>query len=712
MKLPSAAIAPTLTARTLTAAVVLTVTTVVGAPALATAGPPGVRAIASSVADPLGATGPGATPSVSSRPLTNLSQLNYLGVRVRPPAQPGHTTYRLGAEPRIGVLWTYSESLPDGTYSRIGGGPYHPENNTYDQGAYNSDDMARAAVVYLRHWKQTGSTTSRQRAYELLRGVMYMQTTTGPHRGNLVLWMQPDGTLNPSPVIVEQPSPSDSDASYWLARAVWALGEGYAAFREEDPAFAAALGERLDLAVGALDREVLDAYGTYLQIDGRRTPAWLIVDGADATAEAVLGLSAYVRSSGRPAARSSLTKFSKGVAALSDGDARSWPFGAVLPWGLSRSDWHAWAGQAPAALARASVVLNQPGLASLASKDSNVFDPWLLTSGGPDNGRLPTRVDGTQIAYGVDSRVQSLLATAQVTGSTGPRRLAGMTAAWFFGANPAGTQAYDPSTGRTIDGINPAGDVNHNAGAESTIHGLLTMLALDAAPDVADIARHAGGAYRRVGSTTVEAEDAVLSGAATAITPSSLWTGESQYGGTGYVAIGNGGSVTFTVPPGTARLLMPVVDLQPGSTAVTTFRSGTRVLGTVRSGSVGAQGDSPAPGALLPVTLTSTLPGTAPGARVRITATTVASGGDVARLDALMLEPKVSRFVIGRQGHGTALLRNAGPDAETTSISVPGTDRARVEEYTGNGHLVSAQWGEGSVVPVVVPAGGYSIVRR
>lgn len=258
-----------------------------------------------------------------------------------------------------------------------------------------------------------------------------------------------------------------------------------AAFRQEDPAFAAALGQRLDLAVGALDREVLDAYGTYLQIDGRRTPAWLIVDGADATAEAMLGLSAYVRASGSSSARSALTEFSEGVAALSAGEARSWPFGgAVLPWGL----------------------------AHLASKHFKVFDPWLLTSGGPDNGRLPTRVDGTQIAYGVDSRVQSLLATAQVSGSTGPRRLAGMTAAWFFGANPADTQAYDPS-----------------------------------------------------------------------------------------------------------------------------------------------------------------------------------SGG---------------------QGHGTALLRNAGPGADTTSVSVAGTDRARVEEHTRTGQLVSAGWASGRVVPVAVPAGGYSIVRR
>ena len=108
--------------------------------------------------------------------------------------------------------------------------------------------MARAAVVYLRHWKQTGAASSRRAAYEMLRGLAYLQTTTGANRGNVVLWMQPDGTLNPSAEPVEQPDPSDSDASYWLARTIWALGEGYAAFERTDPAFARFLENRLDLA--------------------------------------------------------------------------------------------------------------------------------------------------------------------------------------------------------------------------------------------------------------------------------------------------------------------------------------------------------------------------------------------------------------------------------------------------------------------------------
>ncbi|MDQ3788804.1 MAG: hypothetical protein M3422_16375, partial [Actinomycetota bacterium] len=219
--------------------------------------------------------------------LTNLAHLDFLGDTVTPPAQPGHTTYRLDAEPSIGVLWTYADRREDGHYDRIGGGEYDAATNTYSQGAFNADDISRAAVVYLRHWRQTGSQDSRSRAYQLLRGLTYLQTASGEDAGNVVLWMQPDGTLNRSARPVELPDPSDSGPSYWLARTVWALGEGYAAFRGTP--FGDFLRDRMDLAVAALDRQVLSRYGEWQVVDGVRVPAWLIVDGADATAEAVLG---------------------------------------------------------------------------------------------------------------------------------------------------------------------------------------------------------------------------------------------------------------------------------------------------------------------------------------------------------------------------------------------------------------------------------------
>ena len=87
----------------------------------------------------------------------------------------------------------------------------------------------------------------------------------------------------------------------------------------------------------------------------------------------------------------------------------------------------------------------------------------LLTAGGPDNGWFPTPADRVQIAYGADSRVQSLLSVADASGSAAFDELAAMQAAWFFGANRAGEPMYDPATGITFDGIQPDGSINRNS---------------------------------------------------------------------------------------------------------------------------------------------------------------------------------------------------------------------------------------------------------
>ncbi|HWD81685.1 MAG TPA: hypothetical protein VG497_22475, partial [Kribbella sp.] len=357
----------------------------------------GAAAVAAASTVSLSASAAAWRESAAARRLSNLAHLDFLRAAVVPPAAPGHTTYGSGP---IGVLWTYAEHQADGSYKRVGGGTYDAATNTYGQGAYNADDIARAAVVYLRHWKQFRRTTSLDAARGLLRALTFLQSPNG----NVVLWMQPDGTLNPSAKPVELPDPSDSGPSYWLARTVWALGEGYAVFRNSDSVFASFLRERLELAIAALERQVLVRYGEYNLVDGRRLPAWLIVNGADATSEAVLGLAAYVQAGGPASARRALARFAEGIAKLSAGSTRVWPFRALMPWAESISDWHAWGAQMPSALAAAASALGRPDLLGPAIGDTVGFTPLLLTSGGPDNGWLPVPIDRSQIAYGVDAR--------------------------------------------------------------------------------------------------------------------------------------------------------------------------------------------------------------------------------------------------------------------------------------------------------------------
>jgi hypothetical protein len=637
--------------------------------------------------------------------LTNLAHLDFLTSTVLPPAQAGHTTYRISQEPAIGVLWVYANHLPDGSYQRTGGGAYDPSTNTYGQGSYDADDISRAAVAYIRHWTANRDRHSRNEAYQLLRGLTYLQTVSGPNAGNVVLWMQPDGTLNPSPAPKDSPDPSDSSDSYWLARTIWALGEGYAAFRAIDPAFAQFLQQRLELAIAAVDREVLTRYGEYQIVDGVRTPAWLIVDGADASAEAILGLSAYVRAGGSVAARDALAQLADGIAAMGHGDAETWPYGAILPWALSISDWHAWAAQMPTALAEAAATLRAPRLLRPAIADTAVFTPRLLTATGPDNGGLPTPGDGTQIAYGADARVQALLAVSSAAHSAGLRALAGFAAGWFFGQNPAGVAMYDPATGVTHDGVSPDGTVNLNSGAESTIHGLLTMQALDANPDLVAIARASSQLLRRDGLRTIEAEAGLLSGSADVVAANPAWTGESLWSGGAYVQANTGSRVTWTVPAADQpRLLQAVINRVPGPGPVSRFTTPGVDLGLIEYGHGGPQGASPAPGALLPVTVARTLPSTA----TTLSATTRGGSG---QLDAIQLTPLLSSLLTSGGGHAAALLSSASDTVRTITISLPGTGRTVASSYDTRGRLWRTAIGTARVT-IAVPPGGFAIVMR
>ena len=633
-------------------------------------------------------------------PLTNLAHLDFLLDEATPPTQvDGHTTYRLEEEPTLILPWTYADARPGGTFERVGGGPLDAATDTWGQGAYNADDVARAAVVYLRHWQLTGAETSRDRAYELLRSLAYLQTTDGANAGNVVLWMQPDGTLNPSAEPVELPDPSDSGPSYWLARTIWALGEGYAAFQQADPEFAAFLEDRLALSLEALDRQVLVKYGQWAEADGMRVPAWLIVDGADASAEAVLGLAARVAAQPEDTtAREAMRRLAEGIAAMSAGAIDSWPYGAILPWAQSRSMWHAWGSQMPAALAEASVVLGDPALAEAAIGDAAVFTPTLLTAGGPDNGWFPSPADRVQIAYGADSRVQSLLAVADATGSAGFEALAGMQAAWFFGANRAGEPMYDPATGVTYDGLQPDGSVNRNSGAESTIHGLLTMIALDARPDLAARASSVTTIADRVGLQVVEAESATDTDGT--VTTPEAWTGESLWSGSA-LTLGAGQHAVFDIGSAdTRRWVEPVVwsDSEVGSAS--RWTSEKRPLGRLDEAAP-PQGISPTYGVLLPRELRQPVQEKLTSVRVDVVDGTL-------QLDNLLVRPFASRLVLTGEGGTTELVHSSAPTPQPISVGRAG-EASTVVVYDASGDEVRRYDLRGPRT-VSVPSGGFAIV--
>jgi hypothetical protein len=256
---------------------------------------------------------------------------------------------------------------------------------------------------------------------------------------------------------------------------------------------------------------------------------------------------------------------------------------------------------------------------------------------------------------------------------------------------------YDPATGITFDGLQANGDINHNSGAESAIHGLLTMLALDAHPKVAAQARAWTETPERSGLTTVEAETATAT-TGTVLTASPAWTGESEYGGGQFLRLDTGEQATIDLGESDQRrVLEPVAWQAENGRAVSRWTVGQQ-SDRLRH-RVGRSGLSAVPGALLPQRLDPKLPAD------QDTVSVDARRGPV-DLDAVIVRPLVSRAVFGTGADRAELLVSiAGrPAAYPVSLGA-----ATARSYDRNGRLVrqAVLTGSGSVW---LAPGGFAVV--
>jgi hypothetical protein len=231
------------------------------------------------------------------------------------------------------------------------------------------------------------------------------------------------------------------------------------------------------------------------------------------------------------------------------------------------------------------------------------------------------------------------------------------------------------------------------------------MQALDANPDLAALARVSAHVVNRDGQRTVEAEAAGLTGPATVVHADPAWTGESQWSGGAYVQLAAGSRLSWTVPTADQpRLVQAILNRVPGPGGVSEFATGDTGLGAVRYGGGGAQGVSPAPGALLPVTLPTALPAVASD----LSALTESGSG---QLDAVQLTPLVSALVIEGGGHSVALLNSASETPRSRTLGLPGTGQTVATSYDSQGRLFRVAIGTDSIT-VLVPPGGFAVALR
>lgn len=371
--------------------------------------------------------------------LVNFDHLDHLGERV-------------GPEGDARIIHIYSEAP---SYGWVGDD---------DEGIAAVDDAARAAVVYFRAYEVNGDASALEKAEGLIRFILHMQAEDGLFYN--FVWN------NRLDINKTHPNSRADVLEWWACRAVWALGVASRVLRMDNPelsAEAAAAVRRMMPHVA----ELLDNYGRTQNDDGRVIPTWLVHEtAADATSELLLGLSSLQQAYPDSSVQDAVDKLAEGIAMMQWGDMATFPFAAHASW---KEGWHGWGNSQTQALARI-------GKTESAVREARSLYSRLLVEGWMHSftfDRPGEFREFEQIAYAIRCVALGLIRLYHATGDMDYLTMAGLAASWFTGNNVGGFEMYDRATGRGYDGIVDPTTRNLNAGAESTIEALYTMLEVE-----------------------------------------------------------------------------------------------------------------------------------------------------------------------------------------------------------------------------------------
>jgi hypothetical protein len=334
------------------------------------------------------------------------------------------------------------------------------------------DDVARAALVYLRSDKFPTDTATQAKAYNLIRFIVEMQSPNGYFYNFLFS----NGLIN------KFGTTSINNPEWWSWRALQALAEAGPLIKNKD----AVLYNRIDLAIANLvskiKTDLVNLPLTTHVTQGIMIPEWLPAgSGTDQAALLVLGLIPYATANNDIVVKNYIKKLADGIVMMQKGAAGQYPYSCILSW---ENTWHAYGSDQAFALLKAGAFLQDATYTNAGLAETDNFLPWLLLNGYLSSFEM--KANGSayqvlsqnsyeQIAYGIRPMVFAAAEAYSITGQDRYADIAGHLAAWFLGANETNSNIYDKSTGRCFDAIATGGNINRNSGAESTIEALLTF---------------------------------------------------------------------------------------------------------------------------------------------------------------------------------------------------------------------------------------------
>jgi hypothetical protein len=350
------------------------------------------------------------------------------------------------------------------------------------EGAYCVDDIARTTVALFQAHETRPDSALLRHAMAGIDFVKAMQAPDGEFYNFATL---KNGRMK----INAAGTTSKKGIDYWAARALWALGEGYASLHQTDPRAAAEMAQAIDRALPRLEIP-LKHFNQFAQIEGKSLPRWLINDAADQTALVVKGLLRYYQAlaSGpkRTRVKEIISKYCEGIARSQVVDKDDPDLGRFFHSVLAPDDKHLWGSHQVEALAAAGKALGRAEWIGSARLCADHYwgkaRPQTIVTPGED-----------EIAYGVETVVSGYAQLYQATGKKEYARATQRWASWFVGNNEASALMYDPLSGRGYDGLahlRRGGEqrygLNSNSGAESTVESILALQSADRVPRVTE----------------------------------------------------------------------------------------------------------------------------------------------------------------------------------------------------------------------------------
>jgi hypothetical protein len=392
---------------------------------------------------------PGGTNTPKDSSLVNLQHLEYLYTPISFPS----------GTPAAGI-YIYADA-PD----------YHlvPARG---EGFTCVDDVARAALVYLRSPEIATDTAAQRRLFELISFVLEMQTDNGYFYNFLF----ESGLIN------KTGNTSVDGPSWWSWRALQTLTESVPFLHNANPALASKVESSVYKLVENIKRDFGSLPLNSKIANGLTVPEWLPEkSGTDQAALLIIGLINHHHNTQDASVKPLVKRFSDGIQLMQQGDSLTAPYGAILSW---ENTWHAYGSLQSYALLLAADFLDEntyraAGLSEIDHFYSRLLSNKIINSfeiaKNNESIQVYNEKEFDQIVYGISPLFFAALQAYTVTHNDKYADMAGHFAAWLFGANAGHVVMYDSTTGRCYDGLSSGGVVNKNSGAESTVEALLIL---------------------------------------------------------------------------------------------------------------------------------------------------------------------------------------------------------------------------------------------